>query len=109
MKIEKLFFVSLHKMLTDGFELVAKKKGLDVFTINDFEEAYHFVKDLSPQIILADEDGVEGEAFKKFVDEFSSQIPVVTVGKGENVQIAKPIDPIKLLDELEVIYNKFHG
>jgi len=109
MKIEKLFFVSLHKMLTDSIELVGKKKDLDVFTINDFEEAYHFVEDLQPQIIFADQDDVEEQVFSNFKEKFCAQIPVVVVGSGENAQISKPIDPIKLLDDLEVIYNKFHG
>lgn len=109
MKIEKLFFVSVHKMLTDTVDLVGKKKNLDVFTINDFEEAYHFIRDLQPQIIIADQDGVEKEIFEKFITEFAAQIPVAVIGSGENAQISKPIDPIKLLDELEVIYNKFHG
>ncbi|OIQ19768.1 MAG: hypothetical protein BM556_04610 [Bacteriovorax sp. MedPE-SWde] len=105
MKIEKLFFVSLHKMLTDTIELLGKKNGLDVFTINDFDEAYHFIKDLNPSIIVADNDGVEEEVFSKFMSEFSSQIPVVVIGNGEKAKFLKPIDPIKLLDELELIYN----
>lgn len=109
MKIEKLFFISANQMLCKVIDLLGKEKGMDFFTIDNIDEADHFIKDLNPDVILLDRESFEDDSGLIIIENFNTQIPVVSlVEEGASLPnldsrrvILKPLQPIKILGQLE--------
>ena len=67
MKINKLFVVSKNKMLLKAIEIACKNSEKDFFTIDNFDEAVHFVEDIKPDVVVIDTSDalLESEEFQK--------------------------------------------
>ena len=86
-----------------------KQKGQDVFTIDNLDEAQHFFLDLRPSLLLLDADLAQSHGYVEIVEK-ANEIPVVYIGDdNQNYMIKKPVDVMSLLDQLEELYNRFHG
>ncbi|MFG1500823.1 hypothetical protein ABMA70_11515 [Halobacteriovorax sp. XZX-3] len=113
MKIKKLFFLSNNQMMITAIEALGREVGGDFFTLSNEEEAFHFIRDIVPEVILVDLSTITADTIGKIESEFCQNIPVVQlVTKGEEGAqrvIEAPLDIANLLSNLDRICGDFNG
>lgn len=100
-------------MMITAIEALGKEVGADFFTLSDENDAFHFIRDIVPEVILVDLSTVAAETIERIEAEFCEQIPVVElVTKGEEGArraIEAPLDIANLLANLDKICGDFNG
>lgn len=113
MKIKKLFFLSDNQMMITAIEALGKEVGGEFFTLSNEDDAFHFIRDIVPEVILVDISTISAETIKKIEAEFCEKIPVVElVSKGEEGAkrvIQAPLDIANLMSNLDRICGDFNG
>jgi len=85
----RLFYIDQEKFLRDMLEISAKKSGLDCYTIDSCNDCFYLIKDLQSELLIIDIKTIMpivDTFFNKLEDEGLSQIPVVAVGKPEDIE-----------------------
>lgn len=114
MKINKLFVVSKNKMLLKAIEIACKNSEKDFFTIDNFDEAVHFVEDIKPDVVVIDTSDALLES-KEFLGNINSNFKVVKLieksesSSHEDLLLELPVNPTSLWRDLEKLIGDSHG
>jgi DNA-binding NtrC family response regulator len=113
--MKRLFYIEEEKFLRDMFELTAKNEELDCYTVESSADCFYLIKDLQSELIIIDIKTVSpqiDEFFANLEKEGLSQIPVVAVGRSEDIEefgankskvlriIEKPLPATGLFDKI---------
>lgn len=100
-------------MMITAIEALGKEVGGEFFTLSVEEDAFHFIRDIMPEVILVDISTISSQTIRKIEEDFCEKIPVVElVTKGEEGAkraIAAPLDIANLLSNLDRICGDFNG
>ncbi len=100
-------------MMITAIEALGKEIGGDFFTLSDENDAFHFIRDIKPEVILVDLSTVTADTISKIEEEFCENIPVVQIvtnGAGSSKRtLEAPVDIANLMTNLNRICGDFNG
>ncbi len=105
MKVKKLFVISTQEMLRRTIEGYCKKQGIEIFHIDDANEAIHFINDLNPDVILLCTEQYQEDEILAIRN---TQIPVIDLlskqGNSTQKYLLLPVNPVSLILEIEALF-----
>ena len=116
MKINKLFVVSKNKMLLKAIEIACKNAKRNFFTIDDFNEAAHFIVDLKPDVVVIDSSQAMdlGEKLRAKITAGTMIVKLLEKSQADEIKsdethLILPVNPTSLWRDLEQLLGGKDG